>query len=154
MVGLMVTSSKRAYSIARSTASRAPAPEAIHCSPVPLQEMLKHSSVSVSVDLWVLVCTKFVWALWTSLVGIRFDSKHDFAPPTVFLGLLLCPYTWVISSKSLQHHAASIPAPAIFWSSLTLDMGNTVYTVSQKKKRLGADYSLHHELLIAKFRLK
>ena len=22
-----------------------------------------------------------------------FDSKHDFAPPTIFLGLLLCPWT-------------------------------------------------------------
>ena len=26
-----------------------------------------------------------------SLVGMGFDSKHDFAPPTVLLGLLLCP---------------------------------------------------------------
>ena len=31
MVGLMVTSSKRAYAIARSAAPRAPAPEAGHC---------------------------------------------------------------------------------------------------------------------------
>ena len=31
MVGLMVTSSKRAYAIPRSTAPRAPAPAAVHC---------------------------------------------------------------------------------------------------------------------------
>ena len=34
IVGLMVTSSMRAYAIHRSTASRAPAPEAVHCWPV------------------------------------------------------------------------------------------------------------------------
>jgi len=50
VVGLMVTSSyKRAYAIPRSTAPRAPAPAADHCRPVPLQETLKCSSVSVSV---------------------------------------------------------------------------------------------------------
>ena len=49
MVGLMATSSKKAYAVPRSAAPRAPAPEAVHCWPVPLQEMLKHSSVLVSV---------------------------------------------------------------------------------------------------------
>ena len=29
-----------------------------------------------------------------------FDSKCDFAPPTILLGLLLCPWMWGISSKS------------------------------------------------------
>ena len=31
-----------------------------------------------------------------SLVGMGFDSKHDFAPPTVLLGLHLCSWTWGI----------------------------------------------------------
>ena len=48
-VGLMETSSKRAYAIPRSKAPRAPAPAAVHCWPVPPQETLKHSFVSVSV---------------------------------------------------------------------------------------------------------
>ena len=48
MVGLMVTSSKRSYAIARSAAPRAPAPAAGHCWPIPPQETLKHSSGSVS----------------------------------------------------------------------------------------------------------
>ena len=48
MVGLMVTSSKRAYAIPRSAALRAPAPVAGHYWPIPSQETLKHSSSSVS----------------------------------------------------------------------------------------------------------
>ena len=47
-VGLKVTSSKRAYVIPRSAAPRAPVSVAVHCWPIPLQETLKHSSVSVS----------------------------------------------------------------------------------------------------------
>ena len=44
MVALMATSSRRAYAIPRT-----PATVAVHCWPVPPQETLKHSSVSVSV---------------------------------------------------------------------------------------------------------
>ena len=44
-VGLMVTSSKRAYAIPTSAAPRAPAPTAVHCWVVPPQEMLKSSSL-------------------------------------------------------------------------------------------------------------
>ena len=49
MVGLMMTSSKRAYTIARYATPRAPAPAAVHCWPIPPQETPKHSFVSVSV---------------------------------------------------------------------------------------------------------
>ena len=31
-----------------------------------------------------------------------FESKGDFAPPTLLLGLLLCSWTWGISSELLQ----------------------------------------------------
>ena len=44
--------------------------------------------------LWgpgVLMCTRFVWALWAALAGTGFDSKCEFTPLTVLLGLLLCP---------------------------------------------------------------
>ena len=47
--GLMITSSKWAYDVLRSTAPRASAAAAVHCWPVPPQETLRHSSVSVSV---------------------------------------------------------------------------------------------------------
>ena len=49
MVGLMETSSKRAYAVPKSAVPKAPVPVAVHRWPVPRQEMLKHSSVSVSV---------------------------------------------------------------------------------------------------------
>ena len=45
MVGLMVTSSKRAYATSRSIAPRSPAPDASHCCP---QETLKGRPDSVS----------------------------------------------------------------------------------------------------------
>ena len=48
-VGLMATSSKRGYAIPKSAAPRAPVPVAVRCWPVPPQEMLKHTSGSVSV---------------------------------------------------------------------------------------------------------
>ena len=49
VVGLILASSKGAYAIPRSTAPRAPAPVAEHCSPVLLQETLRHNSGLVSV---------------------------------------------------------------------------------------------------------
>ena len=69
MVGLLATSSKRAYAISRSAAPRAPAPVAVHCWHVPPQKTLKHSSVSVSVSgSW---CTQglfepseHIWQVW------------------------------------------------------------------------------------------
>ena len=45
---------------------------------------------------WVLVQIMFCLSPPSSLVGMGFDSKHDFAPPTVLLGLLLCPWTCTI----------------------------------------------------------
>ena len=53
MVGLMATSSKRAYAIPRSAAPRAHV--AGLCWPVPSQEALRHSSGSVSM-CWACVC--------------------------------------------------------------------------------------------------
>ena len=49
LVGLMATSSKRAYATPRSTAPGAPVPAAVHFWPVLPQETLRHSSGSVSV---------------------------------------------------------------------------------------------------------
>ena len=48
MVGVMATSSKRAYAMPKSTAPRAPAPAAGHCWPGPLQETLKQFWLSLS----------------------------------------------------------------------------------------------------------
>ena len=73
------------------------------CWPAALQETLKHSSPQSLWDLWVLVHGTFAWALQVSLAGMGFDSKHDFAPPTIFLGLLLYPWTWCIFFGGIQH---------------------------------------------------
>ena len=45
--------------------------------------------------------------------GYGFDSKHDFTPSTVFLGLLLCSWMWGISSQLLECDATAAPAPTI-----------------------------------------
>ena len=114
IVGLMATSSRRAYATPRSAGPRVPAPAADLCWPIPPQGTLKHSSGSVSVGPCVLVCTRFVRALWASLVGMGSDSKCEFAPPTILLGLLLWPWTSGISSQPLQHCTATTPAPTVF----------------------------------------
>ena len=111
MVELMATSSKRAYAVPRSTAPRVPAPAAVHAY---LYLLRRHSNTVLSQSLWgiwVLAHTRFVWALWAPLVGMGFDSKCVFTPPIILLELLLCPWTWGIASKSLQHRAATTPAP-------------------------------------------
>ena len=53
-----------------------------HCWPKPSQETLKHGSSSVSVGSPGPGAHK-ICALWASLAGILFDSKHDFTPPTI-----------------------------------------------------------------------
>ena len=85
----------------KSAATGAPIPTAGHCWPVSLQKTLKHSKAGLAqslVGVTVLFpgswCTQsFVCALWASLVGLRFDSKHDFTP-IILLGLLLWPRMW------------------------------------------------------------
>ena len=99
----MVTSSKRAYAIPISAAPRAPVPAADHRWPVPPQETLKHSLSQSLWSPWVLVYTRFVWTLLVSLGEMGFDSKRESAPAPILLGLLLCPWTWGISSQWLQH---------------------------------------------------
>ena len=80
VVGLIVTSSKRLM----------PYPGLLHPEPLPLQQSTadpylcrRHSNTVLSQSLWglwVLVHTRFVWALQASLVGRGFDSKCNFAP--------------------------------------------------------------------------
>ena len=102
MVGLMATSSKSAYAIPKSAAPRASVPVAGHCWPVPLQETLKHTSVSVSVGSLGPGAHEVCLSLWASLAEMGCDFKHEFAPPIILLGLLLCPQVWGISSQPLQ----------------------------------------------------
>ena len=60
LVGLMVTSSKRAYATPRSAAPRVPAPAAGHYRPIPPHKILKYSKAGLAQYLWgFLVSTKF-----------------------------------------------------------------------------------------------
>ena len=84
-----------------------------HSSPLLTHTSSGDTQTQFCLSLWVLVCTRLVWTLWVSLVGMGFDSKPDFAPPTILLGLLLCSWAWSITSQSLQHCAAAAPAPIV-----------------------------------------
>ena len=96
MVGLMAISSKRACAIPRSAAPRAPAFAAGHCWPAPPQETLTHMSCSVSVGPLGPDVHKVCLSLQVSQAGMGFDSKCNFAPPTILLGLLFWPWMWGI----------------------------------------------------------
>ena len=99
IVGWMATSFKRVYAI---PTPRVPIPAADHCWPVPHRRCWNTILSQSLWGPWVLVRTRFVWALWASLAGMGFDSECEFAPPTILLGLLLCPWMWGISSQLLQ----------------------------------------------------
>ena len=123
-------------------------PALLHPEPLPLQQSTAHlhllwrrSNTVLSQSLWglwVLVCTRYVWTLWASLVGIGCDSDCDFAPPTILLGLLLCPWTWGISSKLLQRCTAATPAPTILlgllcpWTWLRVNQFSKSFTWGQR----------------------
>ena len=60
VVGLMATSSKKAYAIPMSASLRAPAPVAGDCCSTPWQEILKHAKAGLAQSLWsLLVSTRF-----------------------------------------------------------------------------------------------
>ena len=103
MVGLMATFSKRAYTTCCMTQvcrSQRPCPRGrplLPHAPTGNTQTLKGKSGSVSVGslgpgthIVLFEPSKNLWWVW------GFDSKSDFTPSTVLLGLLLCPWTWGI----------------------------------------------------------
>ena len=128
--GLMANSSKRAYATPRSTAPRAPAPAAVHYWPIAPQETLKDSSVSVSVESLGPGMPKVCLSPLTSLTGMVLDSKCDFAPAIILVGLLLWPWCGVslqscstATQPQLQNCTATTPAPTIFLVFSALECG-------------------------------
>ena len=101
MVGSRATSSQSTYAI---PTPRAPVPVADHCQPIPPQRC---SNTVLSLSLWgpwVLVCKVCLNPLSISS-GNRIRnrvSKREFAPHTILLGLLFCPWMWGSSSQPLQ----------------------------------------------------
>ena len=60
-------------------------------------QTLKGRFGSVSCEFPGSSCAQgFVWALRASLVGIGFDSKHDFIPPTVYWDFSFVPGCWYL----------------------------------------------------------
>ena len=58
--------------------------------------------------------SEHLWLVW------GFDSTCNFIPPTIFLGLLLCPWAWGISAKLLQCSTAAASVPTVFLGLLCL----------------------------------
>ena len=81
-----------------------------------------------------------------SLADMGFDSKCDFAPPTIFLGLLLCSWAWGISLQFLKHcTAAASSGPITSWQ---ID-GETVETMADLiflGSKIIADGDCSHEI--------
>ena len=110
-----------------------PYPGLLYPEPLPLWQSTadpylhrRHSNTVLSQSLWGPwdpVDTRFVRALLASLAGMGFDSKHKFAPPTILLGLLLCPWAWGISSQPLQ----CLPS---CWAFSDLDCGVSPHSCS------------------------
>ena len=64
----------------------------LHPETLPLQQSTadldlcrRHWNTVLSQSLWSLWVLGSVWALWTSLAGMRFVSKCNFAPPNILL---------------------------------------------------------------------
>ena len=113
-VGLMAISSKSTYSI---PTPRAPVPVADHCWPIPPQEMLKHSSVSVSVGFLGPGAHK-VW-----LSSLSFSGGNGGLIFNVNLPFL--PSCWGFSfglGHEVSPHSCS-SAYCLTAVSLTLDVG-------------------------------
>ena len=85
--------------------------------------------------------TRFVWALSVSLVGMWFDSKHEFDPPTVFLELLLCPLMWSIFSQPLQ----CLPS---YWAFTDLEHGVSPHSQSSEVQPLLLTLNVAYLLLL------
>ena len=54
-----------------------------------LSKLLDYKSYAF-LNTVLLEPSKHLWQVW------GFDSKHNFAPPTIVLGLPFCPWTWGI----------------------------------------------------------
>ena len=96
MVGLMVTSSKRAYAIPKSAAPRSLSLQQATADP---SLHRRHSNTVLSLwGPWVLVSTRFVWTLWASLEwGLILNSNSSLLPScwafSFTLGWGVSPYS-------------------------------------------------------------
>ena len=143
----MATSSKRTYAI---PTPRAPVPVADHCRPEPPQDMLKHSSVSVSVGSLGPGVHKVCFSPLSisGCSGTGFDSQCKFAPATVLLLMVeRSDRMWSTregNGKPLQYSGLLLLLPPIF-SSMRVFSNESALHIRwpkywrQKKKRAVED---------------
>ena len=98
MVGLMVTSTKRAYATSLKSQVCCRQSPCHHSRPqftrASAGDTQRQRQFWISLwGLWVLLHPRFCLSPRASLVDMRIDSKHDFIPPTILLGLLW-PCIW------------------------------------------------------------
>ena len=143
----------------RVCCSQSPSPRGrplLTCASTGDTQTFRSGSVCVGSGSW---CTQgFVCALWTSLVGLGFGSKCDFTPPTILLGLLLCPWMWGIffwcnPTFSCQWYSAAscnfgvLPRedePVSFYSTILLEYSSLIsskQTTRSKKVDVNRNFS-------------
>ena len=151
IVGLKKNFSKRAYAIPRS-ATQSPCPWDSTLWTIPLQKTLKHNFVSISV--WSLdPGVHNAWVLWASL---GFDSKCNFAPPTILLKLGASPlpldvvYLLKITPAPLSCHSstyhvarASLPLDIVYLLTATPEPVVCGYKDTNYEKSLLQRWCLH-----------
>ena len=87
-----------------------PYPDLLHPEPLPLWQSTADLHLHRRCSNTVLSQSRslgpgahrLVWALWASLAGMGFDSKCNFAPPTILLELLLCPWYFYLLCNFLS----------------------------------------------------
>ena len=135
MVGLMATSSKRAYAIPRSVAPRAPAPAAVHCWPITPHET-RNTWTNRQICLWSTEWSR------AKANGVCQGNALVIAN-TLFQQYKRRLYTWISPDGQYQNQIDYILCSQR-WRS----------TIQSAKTRQDADCGSDHELLIAKFRFK
>ena len=124
MVGLMATSSKRAYAIPKSAApshtqicsTQSPYTLSVHHWPVPPQEILKHNFVSVSVGSLgpgahkVCLSSLSIWWVWRLILNVISSPLPSFWGFSFALGCGISPHS----------HSSTCCLTGV---SLTLDVG-------------------------------
>ena len=112
MVGLMATSSKRAYAIPRSTAPRDLSLAAVHCWPIPPQETLKHSSVYLCgvsgswCALGMFEPSEHLWQVW-SLILNAISPLIPISWGFFALGHRVSPHSRYIHTPAPRSHGSS-----------------------------------------------
>ena len=120
------------YTIARSTAPRAPASAAVQCWPVPLQETFKHSSASVS-GSW---CTqgmfepsKHLWQVWCLILNRLSPLLPSFWGFSFALGCEVSPQSHSNTTQPPLQHS---PTDVRWFQHITVSQNHAIQLIRQE----------------------